>query len=331
MGPRAHRALLAWYGRRARRLPWREKVSPYRTWVSEAMLQQTQVATVLPYVEGFLRRFPDLRTLARAREPEVLARWAGLGYYARARNLLRAARKVMRSGGRIPEEPDELRKLPGVGPYTAAAIASIAFNKPHAVLDANVARVLARFFALRESGASRARLWNLARACLDASRPGDWNQALMELGALVCLPFPDKPLCGECPLRAECKARRLGLQERLPRRGPRRKTAFLRWEALLIEEDGRVLLRKRPSTERLLPSLWGLPEPRHLPRARMGRGLGEVRHSITRHSIRLRVRRAAIPKGRLPASLKWFPKDRLREVLVSSLWRKALEKSVRPI
>jgi len=334
MGARAHRALLAWYGRHARRLPWRERVSPYRTWVSEVMLQQTQAATALRYFQRFLRRFPSLRSLARASEREVLALWAGLGYYARARNLLRAARRIARGGGRIPEDSAELSKLPGIGPYTAAAIASIAFGKPCAVLDANVARVLTRFFALRTSGGEGPlprRLWRLAQACLDRARPGEWNQALMELGALVCLPFPDQPLCGQCPLRAQCAARRLKLQGRLPARAARRKTTPLEWEALVIEDRGRVLLRKRPPTERLLPSHWGLPEPRDVPGARAGDALGEVRHSITRHSIRLSLRRASVPRGRLPGSARWFAKRRLREVLVSSLWRKALAKAIRPI
>mgnify|MGYP001616850266 CR=1 FL=1 len=295
--------------------------------MSEIMLQQTQVATVIPYFERFMKRFPDIPSLAKAREQEVLALWAGLGYYSRARNLLRAARKVSEeSGGRIPETLEKLKQLPGVGRYTAAAIASIAFGKPHAVLDGNVARVLSRLFALRgelKSAGMQKKLWALAEACLEKSAPGDWNQAMMELGALVCLPQPDEPRCPSCPLSRFCAARRLGLENSLPRAAARKAPIELSWTAYLIERDGKVLLWNRSPAERFLPGHWGLPEARHLPGALPGERLRTVRHGITHHKIALRILRAEAPE-RIPAPARWTARGSLKAKLVSSLWRKAL-------
>ena len=308
-------------------MPWREKSSGYRTWVSEIMLQQTQVATVIPYFERFLKRFPDIPSLAKAREQEVLALWAGLGYYSRARNLLRAAREVADGlGGEIPKTIKGLMDLPGVGRYTAAAIASIAFGKPHAVLDGNVARVLSRLFALLgelKSAGMQKKLWALAEACLENSAPGDWNQAMMELGALVCLPQPESPRCPSCPLSRFCEARRLGLENSLPRAAARKAPIGLSWTAYLIERAGKVLLWKRSPAERFLPGHWGLPEARHLPGALPGERLRTVRHSITHHKITLRVLQAQAP-NRLPKEARWTPRSKLNDALISSLWRKVI-------
>src|SRR6185503_20273858 len=195
------RRLLAWYDRHGRDMPWRRTREPYPVWLSEIMLQQTQVATARPYYERFLKRFPTLDALADARPAEVLSAWSGLGYYRRARHLHEAVRRVRRDhGGRVPDDPEAFGALPGVGRYTTAAVLSICFDRPLAVLDGNVARVLSRLYALHESvrdprGARR--LWERAQALVPARNPGDWNQAVMELGAVICT--PRAPRCGACP------------------------------------------------------------------------------------------------------------------------------------
>ena len=218
------RALLAFYDRQRRDLPWRRLPSPYRTLVSELMLQQTVVATVIPYFERFVARFPDLAALAAASEAEVLALWSGLGYYARGRNLHRVAQVVMREhGGRLPEDEEALRALPGIGPYTAAAIAAIAFDVPTLALDGNVARVLARLFAEREPidrPAVRESLRERGRALVPRERAGDFAQALMELGATVCVPSSE-PRCRICPVAGRCRARRERIAAQLPARLPK--------------------------------------------------------------------------------------------------------------
>ncbi len=320
------RALLRWYDKNRRRLPWREKPTPYRVWISEIMLQQTQVSTVLPYYDRFLRRFPTLRALARAPERTVLKAWAGLGYYSRARNLRRAARELLeRHGGRFPEDFDSVLALPGIGRYTAGAILSIAFGKPYPVVDGNVARVFSRLFGLKrnvKSPSAQKELWERARMLLDAKRPGDWNQALMELGALICL--PESPRCGDCPLLRRCAARADGLEDVLPNMGPRKAPVRLSWKSLWIEQDGKVLLWRRSAKERFLPGHWGLPEARQLAgAARVGPRIKTVRHSITHHRIALELRRGLL-RGLAPSPAAWAPKARLKDYLISSLWRKAL-------
>lgn len=326
---RLQEKLLAWYDASRRNLPWRENISPYRTWISEIMLQQTTVAAVVPSYERFLRLFPDVRTLAAASEEQVLRAWAGLGYYSRARNLHRAARKVAAEReGVFPETFEEVLALPGVGRYTAGAILSIAFGKPYPVLDGNVARVFARLFGLREDvkkPATIKALWQKAEGLLDRRRPGDWNQALMELGATICL--PENPRCGACPLFSDCLARKKGLQDKLPVMPKRRDFIELNWTCLWVEKDGKVLLWKRSPRERFLKNHWGLPEQRHL-RAEAGALLKKARHTITHHKIAVSVH-AARPPARLPAAAAWVKRDRLREKLVSSLWLKCLPDSPR--
>ncbi|MBI5597154.1 MAG: A/G-specific adenine glycosylase [Elusimicrobia bacterium] len=319
------RRLLAWYDAHRRPLPWRSSKDPYRVWLSEIMLQQTTVAAVIPYYERFLSRFPDVRALASADEDEVLRLWAGLGYYSRARNLLAAAREVARRGGAFPEDPEGLRALPGVGRYTAGAVASIAFSKKTPLVDGNVARVFARLFAMRgdpKSPAFQKRAWARADALVDARRPGDWNQALMELGATVCLPA--LPSCPSCPLAPACRAKALGLQESLPRQTERKAPVPLRWTALVVRDGGRLLLWRRDAHERLLPGHWGLPEARHLPGTAPGRLLGRLTHSITHHRISVSIHEAERP-ARLPPAARWTTPREAREMLVSSLWRKALD------
>src|ERR1700678_2232545 len=213
--------LLAWYVAERRDLPWRRTRDPYAVWLSETMLQQTRVDTVIPYFQAFIRAYPTLDDLARAPEQGVLSLWSGLGYYRRARLLHAAARRVAAEhGGRLPSEVAELRTLEGIGAYTAGAIASIAFKRRAALVDGNVARVLARLFAVEQdvkSAAGAAHMWRLAEDLLpDGDRdPGDWNQSLMELGATVCV--PREPKCDACPVRDLCLARERGIAGRLPR------------------------------------------------------------------------------------------------------------------
>jgi A/G-specific adenine glycosylase len=288
------------------------------------MLQQTTVAAVGPRYEEFLRRFPDLKSLARAREDAVLRAWSGLGYYARARNLRAAARVLAaRPEGDYPSDRDSWQSLPGVGSYTAAAVCSICFGRPCAVLDGNVARVLCRLFALEgdpRSPETRRRLQALAQELLAPGRPGDWNQAVMELGETVCTPA--RPRCPDCPLGTRCAARKAGRQETLPR--PRRRPAArdLRLACLWIERAGKVLLWKRGRDETVLKGHWGLPEERHV-RARKGPLLRSVRHAITRYRVALSLRRGAL-LGPRPAQARWVSRPRLPDFLVSSLWRKPL-------
>lgn len=328
--PSVRRKLLKWYDAHRRELPWREKTSPYRTWVSEIMLQQTQVATVIPYFNKFLSRFPTVEILARAKEAAVLRRWAGLGYYCRARNLHRAAKVLVKNyGGRLPSDLDALLRLPGIGPYTAAAISSIAFGRPTELIDGNVARVLTRLLNIPGSVKSPAvttKLWEAARPLLSRRRPGDWNQALMELGARVCLPAPEAPSCGACPLRSDCAAFRLGRQDRLPEIPAKRATIRLEWQGLDIRKDGRRLLWRRSDCERLLRGHWALPETRHLKSVKAGPLIRTVTHSITHHRIRLRVHQAPSPPGRLPRDARWVSERELKSYLVSSLWLKAIKK-----
>lgn len=252
--------LLDWYALHKRCLPWRTERDPYRIWISEIMLQQTQVETVVPYYRRWLKRFPTVRALAAAPQAEILALWEGLGYYARARNLHRAAQKLTREhGGRLPRTLEGLRALPGIGRYTAAAIASIAFGVDAAVLDGNVKRVLARVFDFREdvkSPRGEKRLWEIAEALVPAGRAGDYNQALMDLGATICT--PRAPQCDVCPLRSSCAARRLGVQ--LERPVARARVAIPRHieVAGVIRKHGHVLIVQRPA-QKLLGGLWAFP------------------------------------------------------------------------
>ena len=253
-------ALRRWYARHQRDLPWRRRRDPYAIWVSEIMLQQTRVATVIPYFQRWLRRFPDVHALAAAPQDDVLKAWEGLGYYARARNLHKAARQVVKTRhGRLPETAEELRKLPGIGRYTAGAIASIAFDLDEPVLDGNVTRVLCRVFRIRsdpKTTRTRTRLWALARSLVPAGKAALGNQALMDLGATVCI--PRGPRCLLCPLGDLCKARAAGEQERLPRKAAAEPTPHFDVVAALVRRRGRILIAKRPS-DGLLGGLWELP------------------------------------------------------------------------
>jgi len=245
------RALLRWYDAHRRDLPWRKTRNPYRIWLAEIMLQQTRVAAVLEHYRRFLESFPNVQKLADAPESAVLAAWSGLGYYRRARMLRQCAQKVVREhGGRFPESLETLRELPGIGRYTAAAIASIAFGEPAAVVDGNVERVLQRV-AGRELAAKE--IWDLAQTVLEKSRPGDFNQAMMELGATVCL--PRGPKCAACPVRRWCATRGEQPREAASVRQVKKET----W-SLLEQQDGHVRLLQRSRADSLMAGMWELPE-----------------------------------------------------------------------
>ena len=254
------RQILNWYSRQGRKLPWRGSVNPYEVWVSEIMLQQTRVEAVIPYFKRWMERFPSIADLAAASEQEVLSVWEGLGYYSRARNLHHAAVIVAEEyGGEIPREPRKLRRLPGIGQYSAGAIASMAFGQDIAALDANIRRVLARVFDVgqpADSAAGKGILWKLAEEHLPKGRAGEFNQALMDLGATICL--SKKPRCLLCPLSGLCRAYQLGIQEQRPVLKPKAEIPHYTVTAAVIRREGKVLLAKRPSNG-LLGGMWEFP------------------------------------------------------------------------
>lgn len=262
-GPDFAAALLAWFDVCGRKhLPWQQQITPYRVWVSEIMLQQTQVATVIPYYEQFMQRFPNVQALAAAPDDEVLHLWTGLGYYARARNLLRAARLIVAEhGGQFPDTLETVQALPGIGRSTAGAILAISRSQRHPILDGNVKRVLTRYFGVHgfpgETAVER-QLWVLADACTPAERVADYTQAIMDLGATVCV--RSRPLCVVCPMHDSCVARREAMQALLPTPRPRKerpaRTAFA---AILRREDGAVLLERRPPAG-IWGGLWTFPQ-----------------------------------------------------------------------
>jgi A/G-specific adenine glycosylase len=339
--------LLSWYRKNRRDLPWRRTRDPYAVWISEAMLQQTRVETVIPYYRRFLERFPDVPSLAAAELGDVLSAWAGLGYYSRARNLHRAARQLAaQGGGRLPDTAEGLRELPGIGRYTAGAVASIAFDRPEPVVDGNVARVLVRVHAIREDPkrpAVAARLWELAGELARGPSPGELNQALMELGARVCT--PRAPRCPACPLRRGCAAQRAGEAEALPVKTRKPAPRAVEAVAALIRRRGRLLAVRRPP-HGLLGGLWELPggeiAPREDPEAGLRRALaertglaltraekrGEVKHVFTHRSLRLHVFGCDTSEGRVRLSHfdahRWLAARALAELPQATLTRKAL-------
>lgn len=252
--------LLKWYAANRRTFPWREDPQPYTVWVSEIMAQQTRLETMLPYFREWMARFPTIRALASADQQEVLNLWEGLGYYTRARNLHKAARAVVeKHGGALPETAAELKKLPGIGRYTAGAIASIAFGADEAVVDGNVKRVLGRVFTLSEAvntPPGEKRVWEIAEAHLPAGQAGDYNQALMDLGSLVCL--PRQPRCSVCPLVDVCKAAKSGQQEDFPVKQKAPKVPHHTVTAAVMEQDGHVLIAQR-AQDQLLGGMWEFP------------------------------------------------------------------------
>jgi A/G-specific adenine glycosylase len=300
-------ALLEWYARNRRDLPWRRDRDPYRVWVSEIMLQQTRVAAVLGHYEKFLRRFPTVHKLAAAREASVLAAWSGLGYYRRARNMHAAAKIIVRNGGRLPSKSAEWRLLPGIGRYTAAAIASIALGEAVPVVDGNVERVLSRVLGADLSGTE---CWHAAAALLNTKEPGDFNQALMELGAMVCL--PERPLCHACPVIQLCATR--GCLKNSRSQAPQRKREIC---YALSRKNGSVFLTQRPKDASLMPGMWELPE---VPISD-DPALLILRHSITVTNYVVRVRKA-MPPGDVHG--RWVQSSRVTRLPLTGLTKKIL-------
>lgn len=311
--PGLRRRLLSWYQINRRELPWRHTRDPYRIWLSEVMLQQTRVAVIVERYEQFLRRFPTLHALSAAPPSSVLAEWSGLGYYRRARNLHAASRMIVhRHEGKFPCNAEQLRALPGIGRYTAAAIASIAFHEPVAVVDGNVERVLSRICGRALEGNAR---WNMAQELLDRHHPGDFNQALMELGATVCL--PGQPRCDQCPLQRFCRTRGAGVSSPTKARQIRRELAYA-----LSRRNGSVFLVQRSAEESLMPGMWELPKtpPTWMQQCEP---LLSLRHAITVTNFTVRVYQTASPLK----DGSWVAIARLKQIPLTGLARKILRRA----
>jgi A/G-specific adenine glycosylase len=324
--------LLRWYDGHRRDLPWRRTNDPYRIWVAEVMLQQTRVQAVIPYYERFLGAFPNLERLAAAQEYELLACWSGLGYYSRARNLQKAAEIIVRKhGGIFPNDVSAVRELPGVGRYTASAVLSIAYGAPFAVVDGNVARVLSRLCAISadiRSTSGKEVLWQRADELLPSDRPGDFNQAMMELGATICL--PQQPRCTGCPLSRFCIANIRGDVSRYPARRSQPPSVSHSYVAAVVwDKKRRVLLVKRSSDHRWMRGFWELPMWRFGTKPPVS-GLilreraGMVRHSITTNRLLIAVHRAVLRNGRTGAEARWISADELQQEPVTTITRKAV-------
>jgi A/G-specific adenine glycosylase len=335
--PRLRARLLDWYDQNRRALPWRvladERPDPYRIWLSEVMLQQTTTVHAAPYFQAFTRRWPTVGDLAAAPEADVMAAWAGLGYYARARNLIACARAVSADhGGVFPGTEEGLRALPGLGPYTAAAVAAIAFDRPANVVDGNVERVMARLFAVETPlPDAKPELRRLAQTLVTDARPGDWAQALMDLGATICR--PRAPDCPACPLRADCRALGAGLARSLPRRGAKAASPHRHGVVFAILRGSHVGLVRRPPRG-LLGGMLGLPTtpwraapwPRgealaHAPAPGTWRSVGEVSHAFTHFSLDLTVMAASDAQAGVDPI--WTPLDAAL-IETPSLFAKAL-------
>lgn len=346
--PLIRRRLLAWFDKHQRDLPWRRDRDPYRIWISEVMLQQTTVATVVPRFEAFVRRFPDIYTLAAADERDVLHAWQGLGYYRRARDLHKTAREIVsRFDGQFPQDPEICRKLPGLGRYLVGALLSQAFEKRLPILEANSERVLARLVGEKgdvRTSPARHRLWSIAERWLPRRRIGDWNQALMELGALVCL--PRQPHCHECPLADQCTAFRHGLQDLIPVRARKRPIARRRELCLVISRGDKVLWLRRSPNGRW-PHLWEFPRGAPLPdetlekaacriaddlagvRIHLRQHLGTVRYSVLRERVTVECWHADWRGGRVDcrhhSEHRWVPGSEWGALAVSSPQRRLME------
>ncbi len=333
--------LLAWYDRHARVMPWRVspgaraegvRPDPYRVWLSEVMLQQTTVAAVRDYFHRFTARWPDVAALAAAEDAQVMGEWAGLGYYARARNLLACARAVVaRHGGQFPDTEERLRALPGIGPYTAAAVAAIAFDRPAVVVDGNVERVMARLFRVEEAlPAGKPALVRLAAGLTPRARAGDYAQAVMDLGATICT--PRNPACGICPWNGACLARAAGVQGDLPRKGAKgEKPVRLGQLWVARRVDGAFLLERRPARG-LLGGMLGWPGSDWdgaggpAPVAGEWRALGaEVRHTFTHFHLRLDVFVAEVGAGAQPLRGAFVPRPQFRPADLPTVMRKAYD------
>lgn len=334
--------LLAWYDVHAREMPWRmgpacrragARPDPYRVWLSEVMLQQTTVAAVRDRFRRFVLRWPTVASLAAAEDDEVMGEWAGLGYYARARNLLKCARAVVSDhAGRFPDTRESLLQLPGIGPYTASAIAAIAFDRPASVVDGNVERVMARLFAIDAPlPAAKAELAALAESIASPARPGDYAQAVMDLGATICT--PKSPGCGICPWTAACQSRAVGIQSELPRKLPRESKPTRRGIAYVaLRADGAWLLERRPDKGLLGGMLcwpgsdWTSAPEEAPPLEASWRDPGmEVRHAFTHFHLRLALRVARVSLDAAPASGEFVPSNRFRRSALPTVMRKVYD------
>jgi len=336
--------LLVWYDAHRRALPWRVqsgmRADPYRVWLSEIMLQQTTVPAVAGYYRKFLARWPDVKALALAKEDEVLAAWAGLGYYARARNLHAAAKKVTQEmGGKFPETADELRALPGVGAYTAAAISAIAYDEKQAAMDSNAERVIARLYAIDTPLPKAKQELHVRAQKLVPQRAGDFAQALMDLGSAICT--PKLPACKNCPLNADCLALKRGIQDSLPVKAPKAARPLRRGAAFVVQDEtGAVLVVKRPDkgllASMLQPPLgpWGEKFPSTqtalaqapFPAAWKKRS-GLVRHGFTHFELEIEVYSAQLSKHPKTKG-QWIPAESLREVALPTVMRKIVEHGI---
>lgn len=337
--------LLSWYGKEGRSLPWRTTRDPYRIWLSEIMLQQTTVTAVIPYYERFLLQFPTLEDLASAPLDEVISLWSGMGYYSRARNLHKAARQIMdEHQGVFPQTVEELNRLPGVGKSTAGAIRSIAFDLPAPILDGNVRRVLVRLFAFsgdpRTAKAER-QLWIWAEALTSCTFPHDYAQAIMDLGATICV--PKQPLCSHCPLQDLCQAYAKGMTSQLPQRR-KKQTVPVRYQvAVLIENDTHLLLRQRPA-DGFLGGLWELPccetvdgkQPEVAARtivedlaiSATPKACGVIQHAYSHFKLKLSVFRLKLPREQeiqTSKALRWLRFSEISRCPVHGAHRKAFE------
>jgi A/G-specific adenine glycosylase len=341
-------ALLAWYDVHARTMPWRigpqdrkkgVHPDPYRIWMSEIMLQQTTVATVRDYFQRFVARWPTVRDLAAAQDAEVMGEWAGLGYYARARNLLKCARAVVDDhAGVFPADHAALLGLPGIGPYTAAAVSSIAFDLPFTVLDGNVERVMARLYDIHTPlPAAKPELMRLAEGLTPLQRPGDYAQAVMDLGATIC--SPKSPACGICPWRDPCAARSAGTQNDLPKKTPKKAKPTRQGTVYLARRlDGAWLLETRPE-KGLLGGMLGWPgsdwldasgdRPEGTPPvpADWKTLPGDVRHTFTHFHLMLTVKMAEVPLDTAPKQGAFLPRDQFRPSDLPTVMRKAFDLS----
>ena len=342
------RDLLAWYSANQRDLPWRRTRDPYAIWISEAMLQQTRVETVLAYWPRFLTRFPDIASLAASREDDVLAAWSGLGYYRRARALREAACAIVeRHGGVFPRERASVLALPGICPYTAGAVLSIALGQREPLVDGNVARVFSRLFAVEHGLGtvdSNRRLWELAQELLpESGNPGDWNQALMELGATLCT--AKSPSCERCPLAHSCLARKQGRVPCLPLPKPRVQMLDVEVEVLVVRRKGGVLLERRGESASRMAGLFELPTrevgtPSGLFRAQwepeglflVGSEIGRARHTITCHRIDVSVREGRLAAGgKLPECFSWVDHAQATQLALTGMARKVLRAQARSL